>query len=215
VNSKRLRLVLIALIALGAVLFVAICILGLSKLEEKSKEVVEWKLKSRTVEAQQANFAQAKIDVEKYGYFKQVAKTVIPADKDQAQAVLDIFQLADQSGIALQSVTFAASTLGAKPTSTGSASSAATTQAALSQAQPVEGIKGLYSLELTITPDLGAQVPANKRATYAKLLDFLQRIERNRRTAQISQVTVQPQTDTSGNSQSINFSLTTSIFIKP
>lgn len=214
-NSKRLRLILIGLLAVGALLFVVVCVSGLSALQEKSKKVVELKLKSRTVDSQLTNFAQAKNEVEKYSYFKQVAKTVIPNDKDQAQAVLDVFQLANESGIALQSVTFSASTLGVRSTSTTGNAQSATTQTILSQAKPVDGIPGLYSIELTVSPDTSTQVPADKRASYPKLLDFLDRIEHNRRTAQVTQVNVQPQGSDAGSSQFINFSLIINIFIKP
>lgn len=214
-NSKRLRLVLIGMIAVSALLFVVVYVIGSSTLQNKSKNVVELKLKSRTTESQLANFTQAKKEVEKYGYFKQVAKTVIPNDKDQAQAVLDIFQLANESGISIQSVTFPASTLGVRSTSTATNAQGATAQSVLSQAKPVDGIAGLYSIQLTISPGADIQVPPDKKATYPKLLDFLNRIERNRRTAQVTQVNVQPIGTDAGTSQFINFSLVINIFIKP
>lgn len=203
------------MLAASALLFLAIYIVGSSALQSKSKQVVDLKLKSHTTDSQLANFAIAKSEVEKYGYFKQVAKTVIPNDKDQAQAVLDIFQLASESGISIQSVTFPASTLGAKSTSTTNNAQKATAQSVLSQAKPVEGISGLYSIELTVSPATDTQVPADKKATYPKLLNFLNRIEHNRRTAQVTQVNVQPIAADAGSSEFINFSLTINIFIRP
>jgi hypothetical protein len=132
-----------------------------------------------------------------------VATSVIPNDKDQAEAVLEINQLAQAAGISISSITFPSSTLGSKTSAAASASKA------ISQAVPVPGIPGLYSLELTITPQVGASTPTDKQVTYAKMLDFLNRIENNRRTAQISQVNIEP------NGGQINFTLVLNIFIKP
>jgi hypothetical protein len=161
------------------------------------------------------NLEQAKKEVNKYSYFKDVAKTVIPSEKNQAETVLEIYQMAQQSGIAIQSITFPASTLGqaagAPPPGAKTDAASASAQTALTQAKPVSGIPGLYSLELTITPAAGKDVPAAQQVTFPKMLDFLKRIENNRHTAQITQVGIQPATD----NQTLSFTLTINIFIKP
>jgi type II secretory pathway pseudopilin PulG len=217
-NAKKLRLILFGLLALSIIIFLAIASLGLSMLSSKSQKMIDLKQQSQQLEAQLNGLSAAKKAVQQYSYFKGVAKTVIPADKDQAQTVLDIFKLADEAGMNIQSITFPASTLGGV-SSLGTSSTAANAQTAspskiISQAKSVSGINGLYSIELTITPESGPLVPANRQVTYPKLLDFLDRLERNRRTAQVTQVIVQPQT-TPGAGQTINFSLITNIFIKP
>ena len=212
-NSKKFRLILIGIFALCVVAFIGLSFLGLSLLKSKSAKMVDLKLKNKTAEAQLANLEISRKDIEKYSYFKEVANTVIPNDKDQAQAVLEIFQMAQAAGIGIQSITFPSSNLGAKTVPSASATTPTTpstaTQKAISQAVPVVGIPGLYSVQLTISPASGPQVAANQQVTYAKMLDFLSRIENNRRTAQITQVNIQP-----GNGQQINFSLTINIFIK-
>lgn len=205
IAAKQIRFILLALLGLVAIAFLAIAILGLNSLSGKSQKLVEVKLKSKTLDGQLTSLEAAKAQVEEYTYFNDVAKTVLPNDKDQAQAVIDIFNMANQSGIAIASVTFPTSTLGGS--SSASASGSATS--AVSQAKPVTGIAGLYGLELTITPQTGASVPANKVVTYPKFLDFLNRIEHNRRTAQITQVSIQPE------GQAISFSLTVNIFMRP
>lgn len=208
-TAAKLRNIL--LVALGgcAVVFILAATFGLSVLGTQSKKMTELKLQNKILDLQLTNLAQSKKDVQQYAYFKDIAKTVIPADKDQAQTVLEIFKIAEQAGISLQSVTFPSSTLGARtPTS----ASSAPTKTLISQAQPVSGIAGLYSIELTITPQSGPQVPADKQVTYPKMLDFLRRVEDNRRTAQITQVNIQP-VGTSG--VAVNFSLNINMFIKP
>jgi hypothetical protein len=212
-DSKNLRLLLMGGVVLSVVLFLAVALLGLSVLSSKSKELVDLKVQSQTTDKQLSSLEVSKKQVEKYSYFKGVAKTVIPSDKDQAAAVLEIFQTADAAGISIQSITFPASTLGlsTSTSATQDATSSSSAQNAITQAKPVSGIPGLYSLELTITPESGANVPASKQITYPKMLDFLKRIEQSRHTAQITQFNIQP-----GNgNQSLSFTLTINIFIKP
>ncbi|MGH7156548.1 MAG: hypothetical protein ACREGG_00295 [Candidatus Saccharimonadales bacterium] len=213
-NSKNIRLILAASLVLSLVAFFAITFLGLSVLSSKSQKIVDLKVQSQTADAQLANLQSSKKQIEQYSYFKNVAATVIPSDKDQAESVLEIFQMANASGIDIQSITFPASSLGLTTSTTTTqqdATSASSTKSALSQAAPVQGIPGLYSLELTITPDSSLSVPTSQQITYAKMLDFLNRIENDRRTAQITQVNIQPPTSTS----SLSFSLVVNIFIKP
>ncbi len=211
-SPKQLRLALIGLLALVALTFLITAIGGLKILSSKSQQMVDAKLQNKIVDTQLTNLEQAKKQVQKYAYFNDVAKTVIPNDKDQAQAVLDIFQLASRSGIAIASITFPTSTLGGSSTPTSATGSAVS---AISQAKPVSGISGLYSLELTITPQTGANVPASQITTYPKFLDFLRSIERDRRTAQITQINIQPQTNESRVSDAISFSLVINIFMRP
>jgi hypothetical protein len=204
-NSKRFRLILICVLALCVVVFVGTCYMGISLLSKKSSEMVDLKLKSKAAEAQLDNLEVSKKDIGKYTFFKSVASSVIPNDKDQAQAVLEINQIAQASGIAIQSITFPSSSLGGKAGSVGTP----TGQSALSQAVPVVGVPGLYSLKLTITPLTGGNAAPEQQVTYTKMLDFLSRIENNRRTAQVASVVIQP-----SNGQ-LNFSMDLNIFIKP
>ena len=135
--------------------------------------------------------------------------------------IIEINRVANEAGISIQSITFPTSTLGLTTSTTSSTSSADATSSsssktAISQAKPVTGIPGLYSLELTITPESASTAPTSKQLTYAKMLDFLNRIENNRHTAQITEVDITP----SGTGNSIlgsgfTFVLKLNIFIKP
>lgn len=218
-KSKRLKYILLGTLALLVVAFVALFVFGMSMISKKSQKMVDLKLQNKVAQAQLDSLSLAKAEIEQFSYFKEVAKDVIPDDKDQAQAVLDIVRFARESGILIQSITFPTSNLGpgantATPTGGSASATTASPSTAISQAKPVPDIKGLYSLELTITPESGPTLPAKDKITYDKMLDFLRKIERNRRTAQITQVNVQPQTtDSSG--EYVSFSLIVNIFIKP
>ncbi len=213
ITPKQSVYILKGLLVLGAMVFFGIMFLGLSVLTSKSHSLAELRLATKVVDDQQASLIQAKAEVEKYSYFKDIAKSVIPSDKDQAQAVVDIFKIAEQSGISLQTISFPASNLGVTSSSgaSGTSSSVPTSKSIVSQAKPVSGISGLYSIEVVITPESGKTVPEEKQPTYEKMLGFLDRIERNRRTAQITNIKVQP----IPGSPFVNFSLTINIFIKP
>lgn len=211
-DAKQFRLALLTALGVAVFSFFMVAIFGLSILSGKSHEMVDLKLQSQTADSQLANLEQSKKQVEKYAYFKNIAKTVIPSDKDQAAAVVEINQMANDAGIAIQSITFPSSNLGASSsTASQDATASGASTKAISQAKPVSGIPGLYSLELTITPETGNQVPPDRQITYPKMLDFLSRIENNRHTAQITNVNIQP----ASNNQSLSFTLTINIFIKP
>jgi hypothetical protein len=214
-NSKNTHRLLLGGLVTMAACFLAVLFLGLSVLGSKSDALINLKVQVQAGDNQLRNLEQSKKDVQKYAYFKQIASTVIPNDKDQAEAVSEIFKFAQQAGIKIATITFPVSNLGLSTSTvsgTGSASDATNPSAsAVTQAKPVSSISGLYGLELTITPQTGSEVPASLQVTYPKILAFLKSIEDNRRTAQITSVVVQPPTGT----QSISFTLSINIFIKP
>lgn len=228
-SSKKARNLLLALLGLGVIVFIAIGFIGTSMLSKKSTAMVELKVKSANIDAQLINLSQAKKDVEKYKTFNDIAASVIPKDKNQVQAIADIFQIAEESGISLQSVVFPTSTLGSKksaapPATTSdqapstaqqSATTTTATQTAITQAKPYSAVPGLYSLELTITPQVGDTIPPSRQVTFPKFIDFLSSIENNRRTAQITRVSIQPVNTDSGTGDLVNFTLVLNIFIKP
>ncbi|OGL24727.1 hypothetical protein A3A68_02385 [Candidatus Saccharibacteria bacterium RIFCSPLOWO2_01_FULL_48_13] len=229
-SSSRLRLILRMVLGVGIILFIFVTWQGLATLSSKSKQLVDLKLKEKTATAQISSLAVAKKEVETYRYFNGVAKTVIPDDKNQAEAVADIAMFASRSGFGIDSITFPTSTLGGgskttKPTestpanpsgqSSSTSANTASPQAALSQAKAVPGVPGLYSLELTVVSEAGQQVPINRKVTYIKLLDFLKKLENNRRTAQITDVSIKPETGAAGPDLYLVFTLKINVFIKP
>src|SRR5436190_3006816 len=98
-DSKNVRLFLMIGLAVCVLGFFGITVFGLSLLSKKSQSLADLKNQSQSADSQLVNLVQAKKDVAKYSYFKSIANTVIPADKNQAQAVLEINQIANDSGI--------------------------------------------------------------------------------------------------------------------
>ena len=216
-TSKQLRWILLGLLGLVAVIFVSVMFIGLSILGSKSQKMVDLKLQSEATENQLTNLGLAKKQIKQYGFFKTVAQEVIPNDKDQATAVLQINEFASAAGFKLQDITFPASTLGLTTSGTPTSVSAQTASpgTVLSQARPVTGIPGLYSVQLTVTPQTDKSLPDSQQVSYDKLIYFLGRIESNHRTAQISQIIVTPIYNDDGSVRCLNFTLTINIFIKP
>jgi hypothetical protein len=222
-SSKRMFFVLLGCTVLLSLAIVGSLVLGNMYLVKQSKKLTDLKVQDRVVEEQQAALKQANKDIAKYADLEKVSKAVVPQDKDQAKAVLDVVTYANASGIKIKSITFPSSNLGSKAAPTAPAPAtddsskksgdAAATPAApvtppISQAKPIEGIKGVYSLEMNIVPD------DTQNITYYQLLDFLTRLENNRRTAQITQIKITPFSSDKQNPV-LSFALTINIFVKP
>jgi len=181
-------------------------------LQHKSTALVNLKLEDQVLSSQQVGLTKAKKDVATYNGLNQIAKTIVPQDKDQAQAVLEISNLASASGIRqLGSITFPASSLGglgnsSPSTTTPTSTSTSTTKNNLTQLTPVVGISGVYQLQITITQSSDDAVP------YTQFINFLSKLEQNRRTAQVNSITLTPNVT---DSSKVAFTLVINEFIKP
>lgn len=214
-NSKRWFFVLLTLVAL--------LVLGLlggaygadQLLQKQSKQLVSQRLASATLDDQQQNLTKAKTEIKKYQQLGDLARTIVPQDKDQVQTVREIVNIAAASGISLNAITFPGSTLGgtAGGTATSTANSGTTAPAnstagnsALSQLIPAKGIPGVYDLQITIQTDETNTVP------YNQFISFLQGLENNRRTALVSSISLSPSSKSSGE---LSFTLILDEYIKP
>ncbi len=167
----------------------------------QSKQLVSDKLQTSVLSQEQNELIQAKQDINKYQSLANITQTIVPQDKDQAETVLQIVNLAKANGVSLGSITFPSSSLGQ---AVGTPSKSLTLN--LSQLTPVTGIPGVYNLQLIITSDSTAPVP------YSSFINFLSALENNRRTALISEISVQPNTK---NRNTVTFTLTLDEYIKP
>lgn len=207
-STKKVFYLMLGVTLLLSAGVIAATILGSGKLESHSKKLVNLKLEEALIGGQQAALISAKKDVEKYKDYENITNSIVPQDKDQAKAVRDIIQIARDNNITIESVNFPNSTLGSKASATAKTegTESQTKQpvtAPITQAKPVSGIAGVYALQLDITPESNAPI------TYQELINFLERLENNRRTAQISKLNINPR----GNR--LVFSLSINIFIKP
>jgi hypothetical protein len=167
--------------------------IGNQMMHKRSDELVEAKLESRSLDEQRNAFSEATAEIEKYSELNEIAKAVVPQDKDQANSVREIVKIAMESGVKISTINFPASSLAAN--SKGE-----------TQVKKVDGIPGVYELEITI------QQEPSQPITYPALISFLTNLEHNRRTAQVTNITVQP---TAKDRNKLTFSLVLSAYIKP
>ena len=210
-NSKKVFFVMIGLLSLLGIMLITTVVAGDKLLRKQSDKLASLKLEDQVIEMQQASLVQANKDLQKYAELKSIAKQIVPQDKDQARAAREIISLAEQSSIRISSLTFPSSTLGqpvpkAPAAAEGAAEPPKNTAPPVTQVKPVDGIKGLYYLDIAIASD------SNRPVTYNKLVEFLERLENNRRTAQVSQISIQPDPR---NRTGLNFTLTVTVYIKP
>jgi hypothetical protein len=219
-NSKRVHLLLIGLL-LSAVAVLIGGTYGInSLLESQSQQVVAVKAKVNALQQQQTNLTRSKKEIAKYAELYSITKTIVPENKDQAETVRQIVKIANQNSISIGSITFPASTLGANGPKTppaaasGSApvvptkplSGAGDTKINLSQLQKVPSIQGVYVLQINMESD------KDRAVTYPQLISFLDGIEHNRLTAEVTNIEITPSTDKPG---TFTFSLILNGYIKP
>lgn len=187
-----------------------------SLLSTKAQQLTSLKAKNQALEREQSSLTLAQKEVAKYADLEQIAKSIVPEDKDQAEAVREIVNIAAANGISLSSITFPASSLGNTQgaSSSQSSSTTPTTPTAkvspktgkLSQLQPVKNIPGVYVLQITVKSN------PDQPVSYASFINFLNDLEQNRRTAQISSISLQPN---SKNSNLLTFTIVLNEYIKP
>jgi microcystin-dependent protein len=214
--SKRLYLVLIGVIGLLLAGLVGGAYGANTLLSSRAVKLTSLKAKSLALAQEQLSLINAKKDIKTYASLEQIARAVVPEDKDQAEAVREIVNIGGANNVSLASINFPASTLGTSSsggttatTTTPSASTSANANSSInkfSQLLPVKNIAGVYDLQITVKGD------PNQPVQYNAFISFLSALEHNRRTAQISTITLEPN---SANPGLLTFSLTLNEYIKP
>ncbi len=209
-TSKRVYFVMSGLIILLLIGLLA-GTYGANKLfTAQATTLTSLKAKSQALAQEQRSLIRAKKDIEEYAGLAQIAQTVVPQDKNQAEAVREIVNLATKNNVVLGSITFPTSTLGGEGTASGAPASAGPritgTSSQLSQLTPATGIPGVYQLTITVTSD------TNSPAKYDQIIGFLSALEHNRRTALINSVVLQP---SSQDPSLLGFTIILNEYIKP
>src|SRR3989344_1719585 len=111
-NGKRVYFLMIGAISILVLGSIASVFLGDKILQSKAKHLTSLKLDNKVLDEQQTSLAQAKKDIDKYSELEQIAKAVVPQDKDQAEVVREIVKVASDNSIKLSSISFPSSSLG-------------------------------------------------------------------------------------------------------
>ncbi len=197
-NSKRLFIVLVLSICLLSIASIASAYYGYQMLSDKTLELNDLKVKTSALEAQERSLIKAKEEIQQYALLEEVAKSIVPQEKDQARTVRELVAIADESGVNISGISFPTSNLGnAKPGATET----------VTQLKKVDGIPELQQLEIAVTID--------NQIDYPTLLNFLDRLEKNRRTSAISSIIITPTLDEPTNQYLLQVSITLQVYIKP
>lgn len=196
-NSKTVHYILMVAI----VVILVACAVGaksvIGLLHNQAGTLVNLKARDQALQEEQSNLVVAEKDVSKYSTLEKIAETIVPQDKDQAETVREIVNIAAASQIKLTSISFPTSSLGQVSDSK---------TVSFSQLTPVKGISGVYLLPINVDDS-----EAPDATTYANFYNFLTQLEQNRRTSQVTNLSIQPITG----GGLINFSLTINEYIKP
>ncbi len=212
-KNKRFFMIMSGVFVCTLLLIGACGFLGLKQLTKKSTDLKNIRSQQEIAEQQKMSQSQAKKDIEKYADLNKLTKAIVPQDKDQAKTVREINSIAKNAGVSLQTINFSSSTLGqsakatAQNSATDSANSANTPTATapnITQVKPVTGVNGVYAMEITIANSDSTSI------TYAQLIDFLSKLEGNRRTAHVEKISVTPK-----KGGRLVFNITLNAYVKP
>ncbi len=203
-DSKNFFYLMIGTVILLAGLTVASIAVGNKMLTTKNDKLNELKLENEIIENKKQDIALAKANIAKYEELEKIAKQIVPQDKDQAKTVREIIRFAEKSNIRIRTISFPTSNLGQKSTAKKDDKSSSGSTA-ISQVKPVKGMNGVYELEIIIQN-------ATDSSGFPELIRFLKELESNRRTSQVSSLSITPSAD---NPLILSFNMKIKVFIKP
>ncbi len=213
-TAKRLFIILVSVMFLSLI-GIAGSVYAMSGLfKTKGSQLASNKAQVDLLTKQQAGIAKSKRDITRYAELEKITKAIVPQDKDQAETVREITNIAAANSVEITAITFPNSSLGSAAAKTptaavpsgGAATSGVDKKAALSQLTQVANIPGVYNLQITISNN------TNHTVSFSQLNAFLRGLENNRHTAAVSTVNIQP---IAGNPNKLVFSLTINDYIKP
>lgn len=222
IKAKTLHHILMACLALGIAASAASVWYSTGWLTQRADKLVEAKLEGIGLEEQQARAFDAQEALTEYGELRSVIQQVAPDEKEQEKIIAELYNIADESNIAIQSLSFASSDLGdsanapapAAATQQEAQGGAAATQTpttptpsrnTITQTERVDGLKNVVGLniqpagftQIIRNPD-GSTSTRENGLDYDTILNFLESLERNRRQMIIDQISITPITGDNG-----------------
>lgn len=171
---------------------------GANKLFARQGQTLEdAKINYEVAQNREDALQRAEANIAKYEQLNIIAQGVLPQEKDQALTVREIVAIARQNGVSLGSVTFPDSKLGVPTKSKTNANTE-------SQLTPVKGISGLYVMEI--------KVASSGVTRYDNFLRFINALQSNRRTANITSISATP---SEVNRNFVSFNLSINAYIRP
>lgn len=202
-NSKRFFIVMIVLVGLLLLGFGGGTYKANSMLHDESEKLVELKLTSSVLEKQREGLNQAKRDIAEFSELEKLTKSILPQEKDQVNTIGEIATHAQTANIRLGAIEFPQSQLG--QVSRGRRAAAAT-DSSKTQLTPLEDLKGVYVMDIDIRNH--GEHPVD----YEQIIRFLELLEGNRRTAQVVNISIQPDAE---NKTLFHFTINLNTYVRP
>jgi len=204
VRAKRFFYLLLGCLVIIILLIIGGVYMGTVLMKRSSVKLIQIKLNNIGHDITEQNFLQARKQLDKYRPVGEILQKILPKQKDQALAVKELYKISDETGVQIHSIQFPNSTLGQKAGSTGqSGTGGATANSTLTQAKAVEGMPGVMGIDINLS--------IKNSVSYDNLINFLQKIELNRRSMQVKSITIGRDSKNEG----ITANLIITIFVKP
>jgi hypothetical protein len=207
ITSKYFHYAMVAITVAAAGLCLGGIVMGNQLLTKSASRLNELKLESEVLDRQKQDIVLANANIKRYEDLEKIAQQIVPQDKDQTKAVREIIALAQESNVSIGAITFPASNLGQKSAagSKDKSKDSSATVPDLTQVKPVNGMKGVYELEINIRG-------SESGTDFQNFVDFLKRLESNQRTSQVSKLDVNPDTE---DPNILTFNMTIKVYLKP
>jgi len=202
-TSKKVYFLLLGVLGLVILASIFGTLYGTDMLKKSGDKLTEKKSELAVLKKDEEELIKAKRDIDKYKDLDLVAQAIVPKEKDQARTVRELYAIATQSKVQIESIQFPSSELG-QSSSKGKKKS--TVPEGVTQLSEIKGMKGVFAMPIDIKLSETAPI------TYPQLLDFLQRLEQNRRTSHVTSISIQPDKD---NRDLIHLTLRINAYIKP
>lgn len=183
-TSKRFFFVMIVSVALLLVGFGGGAYKANGILKSESDKLLDLKLSGAVLDKQRETLNQAKRDIAEFAELETITKSILPEEKDQADTIGEIAAHAKTSGIILGAIEFPQSELGAVKGKS-KAKTPAATDSNRTQLLELSDLKGVYVMEINVRNH--AEIPTS----YEQIIQFLELLESNRRTAQVIDIGIQ------------------------
>lgn len=201
-NNKKLFIVFIAIIICVISLGALTLIKATSALESEGSKLMDVKIEDEIMERRIKDLAKAKKDVARYSELSDISKQVVPEEKNQASLIAELSSMANQCKIKLGTIDFPKSSLG----SIQKKNSKTKTDTSKSQLFEIPEMKGVYAMEI------GMKNHSNSPVSYDQILQFLKILENNRKTSQVTNISITPKED---NKNLYDFHIKINTYIRP
>ncbi len=184
-RQKRAYLVMLGVLAATVLIGLAGFYLGEQRLAKRAASIADLKADQQIAQQQIEIYKETEAKVEELSFVKELADDVLPQEKAQAAAVAQLQVLARESGVGVQTISFGGSSDPKSPE--------------LSQTNAVDGVTGVRTFQVTLSLETGS--------TYKEFLNFLQKLERNRRKMQVTSLAITPDSNNRNILSSANLSI--------